>query len=71
MSIHLPTRPKSDSSPREAIWAQLIQNNLTQSLFQPMLRLISAPRYKSAPGNWAVLALIKGAKLDPKNRTVF
>ena len=33
--------------------------------------LISTHGFKSVLGNWTVLALIKGATLDPKNRTVF
>ena len=44
----------------------LSQSSPIKSLFQPTMGPISAPGCKSALGNWTVLALIKGAKLDSK-----
>ena len=50
----------------------LSQNSPIKRLLKPTLGpMISALWSKSALGNWTVLALIKGAKLDPSNRTVF
>ena len=58
-----PCMAKSHSAPSGAI-CQPKQPH--QRLFQPTLRLISALASKSTQGNWTVLALIKGAKLDSK-----
>ena len=49
-----PCRPKSHSASRAAIRAPF--NSLVESLYQPVLGLISALGSKSAPGNGTVLA---------------
>ena len=46
----------------------LSQNSPIKRLFHPTLGPL---RSKSALGNWTVLALIKGAKLDLQKRTIF
>ena len=47
------------------------ENSPIKSLFEQTLGLILARGSKSTFGNWTVLALIKVAKLDPKNTTAF
>ena len=45
--------------------------NPIKSLLQPSLGFILARGCRSALRSWTVLALVKGGKLSPKNRTVF
>ena len=49
-----PSKPKSDSAPRGAIQAPF--NSPVESLYRPVLGLISALGSKSALGNGTVLA---------------
>ena len=64
-----PCWPKSDSALPGAIWAKSGPKKLQQKAIPAHGRAHFSPGNKSAPANWAVLALI-GSQIRLKNRTV-